>query len=193
MYGWGRVLSFEAQEIVCYALAGNLAINNCMNARAKLAALGERVGEIEIPQPDYYAAGSFGSLELREMKDTLSIGQNVSYASGRGVKVPMISIDSLQLERVDFFKLDVEGMELDVLRGAKGTLKRCAPVILVETLKTDAQDIRKLLADVAYADFYEVAPNMLAISERDPLRQHVSCATKYFISADARRRRLSRA
>ena len=65
-------------------------------------------------------------------------------------------------------------MELDVLRGAKETLKRCAPVILVETLKTDAQDIRKLLADVAYADCYEVAPNMLAISERDPLRQHVS-------------------
>ncbi|MEZ2353561.1 FkbM family methyltransferase [Caballeronia sp. RCC_10] len=174
MYAWGRVPSFEAQKIVCYALAGNVAINNCMNARAKLAALGERVGEIEIPQPDYHAAGSFGSLELREIKDTLSIGQDVSYASGRDVEVPMISIDSLQMERVDFLKLDVKGMEFDVLRGAKETLKRCAPVILVETLKTDAQDIRKPLADVAYAGFYEVAPNMLAISERDPLRQHVS-------------------
>lgn len=174
MYGWGRVLSFEAQEIVYYALAGNLAINNCLNARAKLAALGERVGEIEIPQPDYYAAGSFGSLELREMKDTLSVGQEVSYDSGRGIKVPMVSIDSLQLERVDFLKIDVEGMELDVLEGAKETLKRCAPIILVETLKSDAQDIRKFLAGAGYADFYDVDPNMLAVSDRDPVRQHIS-------------------
>ncbi len=49
MHGWGRVLSFEAQEVVYYTLA----INNCLNARAKLAALGEAVGEIVIPQPDY--------------------------------------------------------------------------------------------------------------------------------------------
>ena len=47
----GSRAEFRGTGIVFYALAGNLAINNCMNARAKLAALGERVGEIEIPQP----------------------------------------------------------------------------------------------------------------------------------------------
>jgi FkbM family methyltransferase len=173
MYGWGNVLSFEAQEIVYYALAGNLAINNCLNARAKLTALGESVGRIIIPQPDYYSPGSFGSLELRELENTLSVGQEVSYDPKKGVAVPMISIDSLELERVDFIKIDVEGMEMDVLKGATETLKRCAPVLLVETLKSDAKTIRAFLASVGYADFYTVNPNLLAISERDPVRQNI--------------------
>jgi hypothetical protein len=32
MTGWGVVLAFEAQERIYYALAGNIAINNCFNA-----------------------------------------------------------------------------------------------------------------------------------------------------------------
>ncbi|WP_232470779.1 FkbM family methyltransferase [Caballeronia hypogeia] len=174
MHGWGKVLSFEAQEIVYYALAGNLALNNCLNARARLAALGDTLGEIVIPQPDYYSAGSFGSLELRETNNVLGIGQNVSYDPEKGVAVPMINIDSLKLERLDFLKIDVEGMEMDVLRGAVGTLKRCAPILLVETIKGDETSIREFLSAAGYADFYRVHPNALVISERDPVRQHVS-------------------
>jgi hypothetical protein len=34
MTGWGVVLAIEAQERIYYALAGNIAINNCFNARA---------------------------------------------------------------------------------------------------------------------------------------------------------------
>ena len=34
MHGWGRVIAIEAQERLFYALAGNIAINNCFNARA---------------------------------------------------------------------------------------------------------------------------------------------------------------
>src|SRR5271168_2413116 len=39
MTGWGVVLAFEAQERIYYALAGNIAINNCFNARANYAAV----------------------------------------------------------------------------------------------------------------------------------------------------------
>ena len=34
MDGWGEVIAIEAQERIFYALAGNLSINNCFNARA---------------------------------------------------------------------------------------------------------------------------------------------------------------
>ena len=34
MTGWGKVISFEAQERIYYALAGNIALNNCFNVRA---------------------------------------------------------------------------------------------------------------------------------------------------------------
>src|SRR5450432_1229159 len=39
MTGWGSVLSIEAQERIYYALAGNIAINNCFNAIAIHAAV----------------------------------------------------------------------------------------------------------------------------------------------------------
>ncbi|MGH7064967.1 MAG: hypothetical protein ACREET_12890, partial [Stellaceae bacterium] len=32
MTGWGSVLAIEAQERLYYALAGNIALNNCFNA-----------------------------------------------------------------------------------------------------------------------------------------------------------------
>ncbi len=91
---------------------GNIVINNCLNARAKLAALGDHEGELSVPQPDYFTHASFGSLELRHQTHTEYIGQSISYDPSAGTVVPMVSIDSLGLERVDCIKLDVEGMEV---------------------------------------------------------------------------------
>lgn len=45
---------------------------------------------------------------------------------------PTIRIDDLGLEDCAFIKLDVEGMEMAVLEGAKKTIMRCRPVMLVE-------------------------------------------------------------
>lgn len=44
----------------------------------------------------------------------------------------MITIDSLNLETLDFLKLDLEGFEYFALKGAEETLKRCKPVVLFE-------------------------------------------------------------
>jgi hypothetical protein len=63
MNGWGEVIAIEAQERVFYALAGNIAINNCFNARAVHAAVAAEVGAINIRRPNYLRPGSFGSLE----------------------------------------------------------------------------------------------------------------------------------
>src|ERR1700755_3702256 len=58
MTGWGSVLSIEAQERIYYALAGNIAINNCFNALAIHAAITDKPGIIMMPQPDYLTADS---------------------------------------------------------------------------------------------------------------------------------------
>jgi FkbM family methyltransferase len=173
MHGWGRVLSFEAQEVVYYALAGNLALNNCLNARAKNMALGEAVGEITIPQPDYYSAASFGSLELRQLPATEQIGQHISYDAATGVTVPMVTIDSLNVERLDFFKLDVEGMEMDVLSGARQTIARHKPTLFIEILKSDDTAIKNFLDALGYDKFYALQGNLLAFHNSDPLKDHL--------------------
>ncbi|MEN8515098.1 FkbM family methyltransferase [Burkholderia sp. RS02] len=173
MHGWGRVLSFEAQEVIYYALAGNIALNNCLNARAKLAALGEHNGELIVPQPDYFAHASFGSLELRQQGNTEDIGQRISYDPSNGTRVPMISIDSLGLERVDFFKLDVEGMEVDVLRGARHMLQTLKPILAIEIIKSDQAAIKGMLDEFGYR-YFPAGMNLIAAHSGDPVLQHLS-------------------
>lgn len=53
--------------------------------------------------------------------------------------IPVTTLDAAvarqEWKRVDFIKIDVEGMELEVLRGARGTLESLRPVVLFETLE----------------------------------------------------------
>jgi FkbM family methyltransferase len=173
MHGWGRVLSFEAQEIIYYALAGNIVLNNCLNARARLAALGESPGELSVPQPNYFAAASFGSLELRQTQSNEFIGQRISYDPATLVSVPMVSLDSLALDRVDLIKLDIEGMEVEGLRGARETLLKCRPMLAIEVIKSDQRVIKEMLDGTGYQHF-PAGLNLLAIHGEDPAVKHVS-------------------
>lgn len=174
MHGWGRVLAFEAQEYVFYALAGNLALNNCWNASARWSALGEREGFIDVPEPDYLRAGSFGSLEIRQRQQTEFIGQEISYDAEDCVRTPMVSIDSLDLQRLDFLKLDVEGMELEVLRGARATLERCKPIVMAEVIKSDQGALLQFLQAAGYQVITEgMGLNLLAFHESDPSRLQI--------------------
>jgi FkbM family methyltransferase len=171
MHDWGRVIAFEAQEIVYYALAGNVALNNCLNARVRLAALGESCGEMAVPQPDYYMPASFGSLELREHEGAEFIGQPISYEADACSRVPMVNLDSLQFDRLDLVKLDVEGMELDVLRGARALLTRHRPIMLIEFIRSDQAELEAFVVGLGYRVF-RIGINALAIHESDPtLRQ----------------------
>lgn len=173
MHGWGWVLSFEAQEVVFYALAGNVALNNCLNARVKLTALGEQLGELAVPQPDYFSPASFGSLELRPNAQNEFIGQAVSYEAETCNKVPMVNLDSLGLQRLDFAKLDVEGMELEVLRGGLNLLQQFHPILWIEIIKSDRTAIETLLTELGYS-LFPAGINLLAIHRDDPTLSQIS-------------------
>ena len=170
MYGWGEVIAIEAQERIYYALAGNITINNCFNARALWAAVGETDGEIGVPRVNYFSPSTFGSLEIRKKPTNEFIGQVINYDNLQPVK--MISIDGLKLERVDLIKIDIEGMELEALKGAKLTLDKHKPALLVEKIKSNAADISDYLNALGYKVF-TVGLNFLAIHSSDPVSQQL--------------------
>lgn len=167
MAGWGDVTAIEAQERIYYALAGNIAINNCFNARALLAAAGAAPGILRIPQPDYNQAASFGSLELKKSDNNEFIGQAINYSDEFCREVPVQPLDALGLARVDFIKIDVEGMELEVLEGAAGIIARQKPQMLIEVIKTDRSRLEALLSAAGYKVF-QFGINLLALHESDP-------------------------
>lgn len=172
MSQWGEVLAIEAQERIYYALAGNLALNNCFNARALHAAVSSTVGTMRIPQPDYRAPGSFGSLELRQTEQTEFIGQPIDY-QGRQAEVRTLTLDSLGLSRLDLLKIDVEGMEIEVLEGARALIASQRPIVIAEYLKTDRQRLTGMLSGWGYRQF-TLGLNVLAVHENDRAAAHVS-------------------
>ena len=172
MSGWGYVYSFEAQEKIFYALAGNVIINNCLNVTARHAAVGSVCGTLSIAEPDYLVPSSYGSFELKKTENTEFIGQAIDYDNPQKL-VNLVSIDSLNLNRLDFLKIDVEGMEVEVLEGAKESIEKFKPQILVETIKSDKKKITDELEKSGYK-IYPAGLNVLAVHHADPMVKQIT-------------------
>jgi FkbM family methyltransferase len=167
MTGWGVVMAIEAQERVYYALAGNIAINNCFNAHAMHAAVTRQPGVMKIPSPNYLAEGSFGSLELRKRDNTEFIGQAIDYSEAKMVEVRAVSLDSiLSSMRVDLIKIDVEGMEFDALLGGMNCIAAQRPLLWIESVKSDKNQLRDWLEERGYT-VIDTGMNFLAIHQTD--------------------------
>lgn len=86
-------------------------------------------------------AGWKGSCHLHQMalgEKEGKVGINLveklsgrSHVNGDG-EIPMRTLDSFEFDEVDFIKVDVEGYELFVLKGAEKTILKHKPVMVVE-------------------------------------------------------------
>lgn len=143
MEDWGKVLSFEPQDKIFMALCGNIVLNGMNNVRTYRAALGRQDGLIDFPDPDYTRAGNFGGVSMLPQTD---IGQKIEAHAQTASK----RIDSLELQRLDFLKLDVEGMEIEALVGGMETLSRCRPVVMAEWIKCGKESLEAFFGKVGY-------------------------------------------
>lgn len=68
--------------------------------------------------------------------------------------IRVVPLDNFDLE-VDFIKIDTQGFESEVLRGATKTIQRCKPVILAEVAKKGpVQALLDIIAPFGYEVYY---------------------------------------
>jgi FkbM family methyltransferase len=133
----GAVLAFEPQRIVYQTLCANLALNSITNVHCFHAAVGKTPGQIVVPALDYSQSNNFGGLALGRYKN--------------GESVSVLTIDGLNLPRCNFFKIDVEGMEQEVLAGAVQTIAVHSPVLYVENdRKEKAEALIRFIDSLGY-------------------------------------------
>ena len=158
----GKVHAFEAQRVVFNMLAGSVALNSILNVFCYNMAVGDREGQIEIPQFDYRGPQmSYGSVEFGPTQKQ-RLDQERKYDPDRQEYVPLTTIDRFEFERVDLLKIDAEGMEMEILDGADRTVRRCRPIIFAEYIKVDREALKTRLAGLGYA-VTTVPGNYLAI------------------------------
>lgn len=101
---------------------------------------------------------------------------------------PTLALDSLELRNVGFIKIDVEGHELAVLRGAARTIKRDRPNVLVEVEEQHRpgalKDVFGFFDAYGYAGYFLLDGKLRPIAEFDPAR-HQDVAN---LDASGRRR-----
>ena len=160
----GLVHAFEAQRVIFHMLAGNMALNSMENVHCHFMAVGAKAGSARIPRLDYHQRATFGSLELNREQQS-DLGQQAR--EGEFDEVRMDSIDAMNLPRVDMIKVDVEGMEADVLAGAERTIRSHRPLMYVEHLKSGDLALSRILSGLGYV-LYEVYDNFVCIPVGDP-------------------------
>ena len=114
----GAVLAFEPQRLVFQTLCANMALNNVTNTVCYWTALTDVPGVMSAPVLDPHRPYNFGGVGL---------GQQA-----RGDHIATMRADSFNLPQCRLMKVDVEGMELQVLRGATGIIERHHPILYVE-------------------------------------------------------------
>lgn len=110
------VYAFEPQPRTYYNLCANLLLNLVFNVVPFNQALGSYCGETRVANLD-------------PTQPNTPMGVQV----GNGDQpVAMRTIDSLGISPIHFIKIDTEGHELEILRGAQETLRKENPILYVE-------------------------------------------------------------
>jgi FkbM family methyltransferase len=157
----GKVHAFEPQRAIFHMLAGSVALNSLTHVFCHHLALGESEGRLEIPQFDYAQPLNFGSVEFTA-NQTEPLHQTRGHDPQNVEYVSLTTIDRFAFERVHLMKIDAEGMELSVLKGAAETLRRCRPVLYLEYLKSDKAALHSFVTALDYL-IYENGINFLCL------------------------------
>ena len=118
----GAVHAFEAVPACSSALQQNVRRNGFTNVAVHALAVSDRIGDVELMQGHHPGGATISAPDRpRDYRASLI--------------VPSVTIDGMVaggIEPPDFVKIDVEGAEVEVLRGMAATIERHGPVVLCE-------------------------------------------------------------
>jgi len=126
----GKVMAIEASSREFKRLTDNITLNGLKNIRARHVALYDRPGTVEISIADEQHGGH-NTLAQAFVYDSVAKIMTETVVAETLDRL----VESERLDRVDLIKLDIEGGELKALKGARETLKRFQPVLLIEVIE----------------------------------------------------------
>jgi FkbM family methyltransferase len=160
----GTVVAFEPQPPLARSLAAICSRLRLDNVRVEAKAVYSRSGDIELLVPKGHSPGA--SL----------IGKFRTTIDYQSISVPMVSLDDYfdRDQRVSLLKIDVEGAELEVFKGAERILREQSPLLVFECENRhleagSVQDVFSYLTSFGYEGSFIYRNRLLPLSSFDPL------------------------
>ena len=156
----GIVYSFELQKLIFQLLNANLLLNTCKNVYTYMEAVSDEnaiecIGEIAYEKLPKFNSG-LGSLKT------------VRHYEGYPINTITLDAKFSKIKKLNLIKIDAEGHEVPILKGAKELIKKFKPLILTEFDYNNKQEIIDLLPEYEFEDItynYElnnlVYPNLM--------------------------------
>jgi FkbM family methyltransferase len=151
----GRVEAFEPQPGCCDLIKAYRA----QNINVHCVALSDAPGVLNLNIPAIKGKAITGYATFNEISE-----------SHTTIPVPLRRLDDFSFKDVSFIKIDVEGHESRVLSGAKETILREQPVILIEIEQrhlgeTPITDIFEQITNLGYKGFFLLNKKCYSINE----------------------------
>jgi FkbM family methyltransferase len=159
-----KLYAFEPMPESYDLLFKNIQINNIDNTTIFKKGLSNKIGNTKYQWICENNPGGAG-LENNLYGDLPAVRNKIN----KTIPVDLITIDSLNLEKLDFIKLDIEGYEKFAIEGGMNTIIKCKPIITLEVFKSHSGDsdieytkkLFKNLVDIGYIVYQISGPDYL--------------------------------
>src|SRR5262249_54186584 len=123
--GGGEVYAFEPQPLFFEVLKRNVAQNGMANVKLFNVVVSEEASRAQLSELDIRDAANFAGTSIL---DSVCTNSN----DHKHYTIDVMTVDQLAIDRCDLIKIDAENMEVNVLRGARQTLRANRPVVFAE-------------------------------------------------------------
>ena len=144
----GKVYAFEVQKQLYQALCGTSVLNDLDSLEVFNCGLGEFNETLKIQKVNYNESWDYGILSL--------VDQN-AISNNAHDYIEVLPLDEFELERLDFIKIDIEGMEIKALKGGEKTIKTHRPWAFIEYWLVDQAELRQWFNGLDYT-LYRIDP-----------------------------------
>lgn len=167
---FSRVMSEDFEEVYAFEPVQSSRACILRNVRKNNVvvfpyALGECAEKKTITYSEHAGAGAMIDMP-KELVDNLVGRLDVNHT-----EIAVRTLDSFHFSQVDFLKIDVQGFEDKLLRGAQETLKRCKPVVMVEVAArvrgqmVENEEVAVILSGLGYKEAERIGKDVVFVPE----------------------------
>ena len=146
----GKLFALEPVRLIFQMLCGNLAINSCSNTYCYNVGAANQTIQKSCLNIDYNSKSNYGSVDIKNIP------------KGTSEIINIIRLDDLlykELEKLKLIKIDIEGMELEAIKGANQIINTFRPIIYIENDRKDkSKQLIETIAALNYKLYWHLVP-----------------------------------